>query len=129
MGDGPRGVVLACCGCLAVDLKGDGQSDKRSGDYRQGGVAEQLGALLDALGIGEFTLITHDRGSPVGDQAITTVSDRQAGTVIGTCGTPRHDPARLNAHRSTRRIRAVEVRKERQRLDAQAVGCVGGHAE
>jgi pimeloyl-ACP methyl ester carboxylesterase len=62
--------------CLAIDLKGYGQSDKRSGDYRQAGVAEQLGALLDTLQIGEFILITHDRGSPVGDHLVAAMGQR-----------------------------------------------------
>ncbi len=65
--------------CLAIDLKGYGQSDKRSGDYRQAGVAAQLGALLDELRIGEFTLITHDRGSPVGDHLVAAMGERVRG--------------------------------------------------
>ncbi|MBI2700685.1 MAG: alpha/beta hydrolase [Mycobacterium sp.] len=65
--------------CLAIDLKGYGQSDKRSGDYRQAGVAEQLGALLDTLQVGEFTLITHDRGTPIGDHLVATMGDRVRG--------------------------------------------------
>ncbi|WP_204081333.1 alpha/beta fold hydrolase [Mycobacterium riyadhense] len=69
--------------CVAVDLKGYGQSDKRSGDYRQAGVAEQLGALLDELGIGEFTLITHDRGSPVGDYLVAAMGERVCGYARG----------------------------------------------
>lgn len=65
--------------CLAIDLKGYGQSDKRSGDYRQSGVAEQLGALLDTLQVGEFTLITHDRGTPVGDHLVAAMGERVCG--------------------------------------------------
>lgn len=65
--------------CLAIDLKGYGQSDKRSGDYRQVGVAEQLGALLDELQIGDFTLITHDRGTPVGDHLVAAMGERVRG--------------------------------------------------
>ena len=65
--------------CVAVDLKGYGQSDKRSGDYRQAGVAEQLGALLDTLGIGEFAFITHDRGTPVGDHLVAAMGARVRG--------------------------------------------------
>jgi len=52
---------------LAIDLKGYGQSDKRTGDYRQEGVAEQLLALLDALGLDRFNLVTHDRGTVIAD--------------------------------------------------------------
>jgi hypothetical protein len=44
--------------CLAIDLKGYGQSDKRTGDYRQAGVASQLLSLLDTLGVDEFALGT-----------------------------------------------------------------------
>jgi pimeloyl-ACP methyl ester carboxylesterase len=65
--------------CVAIDLKGYGQSDKRSGDYRQAGVAEQLSALLDELGVGAFTLITHDRGSPVGDHLVAAMGERVRG--------------------------------------------------
>ena len=32
--------------CIAIDLKGYGQSDKRPGDYRHEGVSEQLFAML-----------------------------------------------------------------------------------
>ncbi|MDV3129952.1 alpha/beta hydrolase [Mycobacterium sp. 21AC1] len=62
--------------CIAVDLKGYGQSDKRTGDYRQSGVATQLIALFDELGLGEFSLITHDRGTPPADHIVATLGDR-----------------------------------------------------
>ena len=52
---------------IAPDLKGYGQSDKRTGDYRQEGVAEQLLAMLDALGLDRFNLVTHDRGTVIAD--------------------------------------------------------------
>ncbi len=52
---------------IAVDLKGYGQSDKQTGDYRQEGVAEQLLALLDALGLDRVNLVAHDRGSVIAD--------------------------------------------------------------
>ncbi|MGV9799365.1 alpha/beta fold hydrolase [Mycobacterium sp. NPDC003449] len=65
--------------CLAVDLKGYGQSDKRTGDYRQSGVADQLGALLDTLGVGRYTVITHDRGTPVADHLVA----RHGARVLG----------------------------------------------
>lgn len=52
---------------VAVDLKGYGQSDKATGDYRAEGVAAQLGHLLDALGVAEFNLMVHDRGAVIGD--------------------------------------------------------------
>jgi pimeloyl-ACP methyl ester carboxylesterase len=62
--------------CIAIDLKGYGQSDKRTGDYRQRGVAEQLIALLDRLGIDRFSLVTHDRGTPPGDHLVAMLGER-----------------------------------------------------
>ena len=59
--------------CVAIDLKGYGQSDKRTGDYRQQGVADQLQALLDEIGISEFALVTHDRGTPPGDHLVSVL--------------------------------------------------------
>ena len=49
--------------CIAIDLKGYGQSDNGRGDYRHEGVAEQVVALLDTLGIDRFNLFSHDRGT------------------------------------------------------------------
>jgi len=69
--------------CVAVDLKGYGQSDKRSGDYRQAGVATQLEALLDVLDIGEFSLVTHDRGVPPADHLAANVGERVRAYVRG----------------------------------------------
>jgi pimeloyl-ACP methyl ester carboxylesterase len=62
--------------CVAVDLKGYGQSDKRTGDYRQEGVAEQLLALLDVLGIDRFNLVTHDRGTVIADYLAANHAER-----------------------------------------------------
>jgi pimeloyl-ACP methyl ester carboxylesterase len=62
--------------CIAVDLKGYGQSDKRTGDYRQEGVADQILALLDAVGVERFALVTHDRGTPPGDHIAAKVGER-----------------------------------------------------
>ncbi|MEV5721228.1 alpha/beta fold hydrolase [Amycolatopsis mediterranei] len=53
--------------CIAIDLKGYGQSEKERGDYRAAGAAGQLVALLDAIGVDRFTLVTHDRGTVQGD--------------------------------------------------------------
>jgi pimeloyl-ACP methyl ester carboxylesterase len=69
--------------CIAVDLKGYGQSDKRPGDYRQPGVAEQLEALLDEIGVGRFALVTHDRGTPPGDHLASKVGERLTGYARG----------------------------------------------
>ncbi|MTD54443.1 alpha/beta fold hydrolase [Amycolatopsis pithecellobii] len=53
--------------CIAIDLKGYGQSEKGRGDYRHVGAAQQLVELLDAIGVHEFVLVTHDRGTVQGD--------------------------------------------------------------
>lgn len=62
--------------CLAIDLKGYGQSEKGTGDFRQEGVALQLEALLDRLRIDRFSLVTHDRGTPVGDHLVARMGTR-----------------------------------------------------
>jgi pimeloyl-ACP methyl ester carboxylesterase len=62
--------------CLAIDLKGYGQSEKERGDYSYGGVAAQLGALLDSIGVRDFVLVTHDRGTVAGDHLAAIFADR-----------------------------------------------------
>lgn len=53
--------------CIAVDLKGYGQSEKRAGDYRHEGAAEQLYTMLQQIGVDRFNLVAHDRGTVQGD--------------------------------------------------------------
>lgn len=53
--------------CIAVDLKGYGQSEKGPGDYRHEGVAEQMFTMLSQIGVHKFNLVTHDRGTVQGD--------------------------------------------------------------
>jgi pimeloyl-ACP methyl ester carboxylesterase len=53
--------------CVGVDLKGYGQSEKRAGDYRHEGAAEQLYAMLQLIGVHKFNLVTHDRGTVQAD--------------------------------------------------------------
>jgi pimeloyl-ACP methyl ester carboxylesterase len=69
--------------CVAIDLKGYGQSDKRTGDYRQAGVARQLEALLDYIGVTRFALVTHDRGTPLGDHLVKNAGERVSGYARG----------------------------------------------
>ncbi|MBV9091958.1 MAG: alpha/beta hydrolase [Mycobacteriaceae bacterium] len=69
--------------CIAIDLKGYGQSDKRTGDYRQRGVAGQLRALLDQIGVGRFALVSHDRGTPPADHLAGMVGERLIGYARG----------------------------------------------
>jgi hypothetical protein len=55
---------------IAPDLKGYDQSDKRPGDYRHEGVADQLFGMLKKIGLTTFKLITHDRGTVQGDYLV-----------------------------------------------------------
>lgn len=52
---------------IAIDLKGYGQSDKSDGDYSAGQVAEEVLALVDAIGLERFNLVSHDWGSVISD--------------------------------------------------------------
>lgn len=61
---------------IAVDLKGYGQSDKSDGDYTAQGVANELIALFDAIGLDKFSLVTHDWGTLIGDRIASTIPDR-----------------------------------------------------
>ena len=62
--------------CIAVDLKGYGQSEKSAGDYRHQAAAEQLVAALDVIGLERFNLVTHDRGTVQGDYIAADHADR-----------------------------------------------------
>ncbi|MEM9513303.1 MAG: alpha/beta hydrolase [Actinomycetota bacterium] len=54
--------------CVAIDLKGYGQSDTRlDTDYNYAAQARELPAVLDALGVDRCFLVTHDRGTVIGD--------------------------------------------------------------
>jgi len=58
---------------IAVDTLGYGQSDKRPEiDVSYAAVAQSLIELLDNIGIADFNLITHDRGSVISDHLIAT---------------------------------------------------------
>ena len=58
---------------IAVDTLGYGQSDKRAEiDVSYAAVASSLITLLDNLGVDNFNLITHDRGSVISDHLIAT---------------------------------------------------------
>lgn len=57
--------------CIAVDTIGNGQSDKRVDlDYRYSAIATSLGRLLDTIGIKQFNLAGHDRGSVISDHLL-----------------------------------------------------------
>jgi|GEM_PF-807588 len=57
--------------CIAVDVIGNGQSDKRVDlDYSYPAIASALAKLLDTLGIDRFNLAGHDRGSVISDHLL-----------------------------------------------------------
>lgn len=57
--------------CIAVDTLGNGQSDKRLDlDYRYSAIAQSLGELLDEIGLNQFNLGGHDRGSVIADHLL-----------------------------------------------------------
>lgn len=62
--------------CIAIDLKGYGQSDKRRGDYRHEGVAAQTRALFDTIGLERFALFSHDRGTVQADFIVAADASR-----------------------------------------------------
>lgn len=54
--------------CIGVDLKGYGQSEKSiKEEYSFPHCAFEMGLLADKLGLDEFSLVTHDRGSVIAD--------------------------------------------------------------
>jgi pimeloyl-ACP methyl ester carboxylesterase len=53
--------------CISVDLKGYGQSEKGAGSYRYEEVSEQLHDMLKLIPVTKFNLVTHDRGTVLGD--------------------------------------------------------------
>lgn len=56
--------------CIAPDLKGYGQSEKGPGDYTHEGASERLFAMLQIIGVNQFNLVTHDRGTVQGDYIV-----------------------------------------------------------
>ncbi|KAH8817501.1 alpha/beta hydrolase [Xylogone sp. PMI_703] len=59
--------------CIAFDLKGYGQSEKKGGDYRHEGAAEQMYAAFELIGLAasKFNIISHDRGTVQADYIVT----------------------------------------------------------
>lgn len=64
---------------IAMDNKGYGQSDKRLElDYTNATMATEMAALLDQLGVDDFTVLAHDRGVIIADHmcAVPSLSGR-----------------------------------------------------
>ena len=53
--------------CIAIDLKGYGQSDTKPGNFQHEACSEDLFRMLQQIGVQRFNLATHDRGTVQGD--------------------------------------------------------------
>ncbi|KFY46451.1 hypothetical protein V495_02480 [Pseudogymnoascus sp. VKM F-4514 (FW-929)] len=64
--------------CIAFDLKGYGQSEKKPGDYRHEGVAEQMYSAFEKIGLtkSKFNIVAHDRGSVQADYIVAKHPDK-----------------------------------------------------
>lgn len=70
---------------VAIDTPGSGQSDKQpDADYSYAGMATALAALIKRLEIERFTLVTHDRGTVLGDHLLATQVQPQVTRYIRT---------------------------------------------
>lgn len=71
---------------IALDLQGLGFSDRpEQFDYSWTGLSGWLEQALDAAGIGEFHLVVHDLGGPVGFDLVRRIPDRISSlTVLNT---------------------------------------------
>ncbi|KIW12772.1 hypothetical protein PV08_07959 [Exophiala spinifera] len=58
--------------CIAPDLKGYGQSEKKAGDYRHEGAADNLFSMFEAIGLAttKFNIVSHDRGTVQADYIV-----------------------------------------------------------
>lgn len=61
--------------CIAVDLKGYGQSDTKPGNYQHEASSEDLFRMLHQIGAAKFNLATHDRGTVQGDFIVANHPD------------------------------------------------------
>jgi pimeloyl-ACP methyl ester carboxylesterase len=61
--------------CIAPDLKGYGQSEKKPGDYRHEGAADNLYAMLRQIGLTKFNIVSHDRGTVQADYIVAKHPD------------------------------------------------------
>jgi pimeloyl-ACP methyl ester carboxylesterase len=89
-----RRLIAALAGrelrALAPDLPGMGLSARPERfDYSWTGLGRHLGAVVDALGLGEFHLVVHDIGGPIGFELAAAMPDRvRSLTVLNTIVAP-----------------------------------------
>lgn len=88
---------------IVPDLRGFGQSEPPVGDYYMEGQARAIKELLDALGVEECALVTHDFGGPVGltiDVAVSRPHRSGVGALGSNVFTDTYVPPTLPPHRS-----------------------------
>ncbi|MFQ5679431.1 MAG: alpha/beta fold hydrolase [Gemmatimonadota bacterium] len=68
---------------VALDLRGHGESELPSdGDYTVPGLARDVGAVVDALGLGRFLLVGHSLGGAVAAEYAGRHPERVAGLLL-----------------------------------------------
>ena len=69
---------------IAPDLRGLGDSDRSTelAAYRKQALAQDMVALLDALGVGEFQLVGHDWGGVVAQEVALAIPERVSRLVL-----------------------------------------------
>lgn len=68
---------------IALDFRGHGQSDRpKNGDYSISGLAGDIGAVVDSLGLERFVLVGHSLGGGVALSYAGSHPDRVAGLLL-----------------------------------------------
>jgi pimeloyl-ACP methyl ester carboxylesterase len=73
---------------IAVDQRGIGLSDKAAGGYDVGTLANDLVALMEALGYKRFAMVGFDTGMPIGYALAADHPDRVERLVVGEATIP-----------------------------------------
>ncbi len=68
--------------CLAPDHRGCGLSDRQTRSLRMRDHSENLGSVLDSLGVDRYLLVAHDWGGAIGAHRAGLEPDRLAGLVF-----------------------------------------------
>lgn len=68
---------------VALDVRGHGQSERpRNGDYTIAGMAGDVAAVVDTLGLDQFVLVGHSMGGGVALAYAGAHPDRVAGLIL-----------------------------------------------
>jgi pimeloyl-ACP methyl ester carboxylesterase len=92
---------------LAFDFRGHGASEPaRNRDYSIGGLADDLGAVVDGLGLGRFVLVGHSLGGGVALTYAGAHADRVAGLLLLD---PIGDGTQIPAEQAASFLQALEA--------------------